>query len=164
MNLNPHHDLFAAAGDFAKAHNVPLTVAAEAVLAERKLEELSNDHHKANPALTPEQAMAAVLDTSEGADLYAKMHPRSKPKAVKADPQALYAARWGLRCALAPRLAVAFDDAGEPTGRDKAFAERVGHDLSKVTETQIVDTALHLLTSWLERQPEGKTGIDWFDE
>ena len=165
MKLNEQHDLFLDAEDFAKSHNVPLTVAAEAVLAGRKLEELSKMHHQAHPDLIFAQAQAAILDTPEGAELYGKMHPRSKPKAVKVCPQALYAARWGLRCVLSSRLDAAFDDAGQPTGRDEGFAQRVGPNLSKVTEAQIVDQALHMLIRSLEgREESGTTGLTWFDE
>ena len=165
MNLD--RDLFLEADDFAKAYNVSITVAAEAVLAGRKLEELSKEHHEAHPDLIFAQAQAAVLDTPEGERLYTKMHPRSKPKAVKVDPQVLYAARFALRHVLSPRLAAAFDDAEQPTGRHKAFADRVGPNLSKVTENQIVDVALHQLCLHLERHAErepGKTGIQFFDE
>ena len=162
MNLD--RDLLLQAEDFAKAHNVSLTVAAEAVHAGRKLDELSADHQKNHPDLSPAQSTAAVIDTPEGADLYAKMHPRSRPKAVKVDPQVLYAARFGLRLALTPRLNEAFDDAGVPTGRHTVLAERVGPNCEKLTEAQIADVALHLLNRWLETQPLGETGIDFFDE
>ena len=89
-------------------------------------------------------------------------------KPVKCDPALLRLARATLIEKLSPRLEPVLTDFGDFRSvsgfKDPEFVQQFGPGLERLSEAQLVNQALALLTKQVATAPPGKTGIPFFDE
>lgn len=89
-------------------------------------------------------------------------------KPVKCDPALLQLARATLIEKLSPRLEPVLTDFGDFRSvsgfKDPEFVQQFGPGLERLSEAQLVNEALALLTKQVATAPPGKTGIPFFDE
>ena len=89
-------------------------------------------------------------------------------KPVKCDPALLQLARATLIEKLSPRLEPVLTDAGDFKSvsgfKDPEFIQQFGPGLERMSESQLVNQALMLLTKQVASAPPGKTGISLFDD
>ena len=104
-----------------EAHGCDEAQAAIALDAQDQLRGLTELHQKQLDT-DGHQAMASVLRTTAGAELFKRGWPRPKSKPVRVDPSKIYAVRLALQAQLRPRLDRAFDKDGQTTGVDPEFA------------------------------------------
>ena len=89
-------------------------------------------------------------------------------KPVKCDPALLQLARATLIEKLSPRLEPVLTDFGDFRSvsgfKDPEFVQQFGPGMERLSESQLVNQALTLLTKQVATAPPGKTGIPFFDE
>ena len=89
-------------------------------------------------------------------------------KPVKCDPALLQLARATLIDKLSPRLEPVLTDFGDFRSvsgfKDPEFVQQFGPGMERLSESQLVNQALTLLTKQVATAPPGKTGIPFFDE
>lgn len=96
------------------------------------------------------------------------MSRRRCTKPVKCDPALLQLARATFIEKLASRLEPVLTDFGEFKSvsgfKDPEFIRQFGPGLERMSEAQLVNQALMLLTRQVATAPPGKTGIPLFDD